>query len=241
MSIPEFGAYATSRIVFKRVVAQEQIEMELEPAPWLLAAYRRAGQFCRVRVRDGDGRDREGIFAMLSAPGEPSLRFLVRAPTPQRAAAADRLAELPVGTSLQISPPAGDGFPLERMRGRNVHFVATGTAIAPVRAAIEVVLRNRSEYGALSLDHGLRGGRYLAIARDIDRWTALGVAVRLHYSSPDREGSVRGVLVQDAVLDHVTDLQRAAFVAVGQPAMLRELCKRITERGGDPELVFHNY
>ena len=241
MGLPDFSDYARSALVAKRPVATDQLEIELAPPDGALALHRRAGQFCRVRVLGADGRPWEGIFAMMSAPGEGRMRFLIRTPNPEGGEAADRLAQLEVGSAVEVTMPAGHGFDLERARGHDLHFVATGTAIAPVRSAIELVLRERDAYGTIALDHGLRSPLHLAIPADVERWRAAGVEVRLHYSEPLPDGTVRGVRVQDAVLESVRDMRRAAFVAVGQSAMVSELRDEVAARGGDPALVLHNY
>jgi ferredoxin-NADP reductase len=242
VGLPTFSAYAPSRLVARRPVAIDQVEIEVAAPEGALARFERPGQFCRVRVADAAGAAQEGIFAMFSAPHEGALRFLLRTPSPEGGEAADALGAMPVGSAVEITMPAGEGFPLERALERDVHFVATGTAIAPARAAIEAVLRARHRYGRLSLDHGLRSPAHLAIAGDAERWrTSAGMEVRLHYSVPAPDGTLRGVRAQDAVAEHVRDWSRAAFVAVGQPEMVEELRAIVAARGGDPTLVLHNY
>ena len=241
MGLPEFSDYGPARLDLSLPVAAEQRVLEFSGRADALAAHERAGQFCRVRVALEDGSLAEGIFAMLSAPRERALRFLVRTPNPAGGEAADRLAELPVGAALEMSLPAGEGFALERARGRDLHFVATGTAIAPVRAAIEVVLRDRAAYGRLTLDHGLRSEAHLAVGDELARWRDAGVDVRLHYSTLDADGTLHGVRVQDALVEREAALRGAAVVAVGQSAMVHELREAMERLGGDPSLVMSNY
>lgn len=241
MALPSFSPYAPSSLIGRHPVAADQLAIELAPPPGALAEFQRAGQFCRVRIAAAGGGAHEGIFAMMSAPGEGALRFLIRTPNPEGGEAADRLAQVPIGTAVEITMPAGEGFALDRARGCDLHVVATGTAIAPARSAIEQVLRDRAAYGALSLDHGVRSPLHVAIPADVARWEAAGVAVRIHYSEPLADGTLRGVRVQDAALEHVRDFARAAFIAVGHSAMIVELRDAIARRGGDPSRVLHNY
>ncbi|AKF07674.1 ferredoxin--NADP reductase [Sandaracinus amylolyticus] len=241
MPLPEFSAYAPSTLRARSPVAADQMTLELDAPEGALERFERAGQFCRVRVGTEGGPLHEGIFAMLSAPHERALRFLIRTPNPEGGEAADRLAAMAVGSPLEVTMPAGEGFALDRAAGRDLYFVATGTAIAPVRSALESVLRERGRWGALSLDHGLRSEAHLAIPEDVERWRDRGVDVRLHYSFPRPDGTLSGVRAQDAVLERVRDFGRAAFVAVGQSAMVKELRAMVAERGGDPSLVLHNY
>lgn len=234
MNLPAFTEYAPGTLLRARPAAREQAFVDVEPPPGFAAAYTRPGQFCKIRVGDC-----EGIFAMFSAPNEP-LRFLVRVGTPEGGEAADCLAALPDGTPIEMTLPAGAGFPLERAHGRDVCFIATGTGIAPIRAAIEHVLADRARYGALSLDHGVRSEAHLAIGEDIARWRAAGVSVEVHFSAPDADGAVRGVTVQDALRARRPTLEGAAVVAVGQPEMLDALLQEVTRLGGAAELFLKN-
>jgi NAD(P)H-flavin reductase len=240
MGLPSCTEFAPSKLIAKRDVAADQVEIELDPPAGALEHYVRPGQFCRAQVRSRDGRLHEGIFAMLSAPGEGQLRFLIRTANPEGGEAADALAVLPIGSPVGITMPAGRGFALERAEGRDLHVVAAGTAIAPARAALEVVLRTRERYGRITLDYGLRSLAHLAIPEDVERWRKAGVEVTLHLSEPRSDGTVRGARAQDAAIARLRDPLRAAFVAVGPTAMVDELRALFAARGGDPSLVLDN-
>lgn len=245
MSSPTFSEYAPATLVSARPAAAEQAFLEISTPPGFAEAHDRAGQFCKIRVGG-----LEGIFAMYSAPRfaerhpPPSTphvaRFLVRTGNPDGGEAADALATLPDGSPIEITLPAGDGFPLERARGRDVFFIATGTGVAPVRAAIEVALADREAYGTLSLDHGIRSEAHLAIGPEIDRWRRAGVTVHVHISSPARDGTLQGVTVQEALRDRGPELRGAAIVAVGQAEMLESLLQEVVVLGADPELFLKN-
>jgi NAD(P)H-flavin reductase len=232
--LPEFSAFAPAHVLSRRVAATEQAFIEIEPPPGFAAAYDRAGQFCKIRIGG-----HEGVFAMFSAPNERPLSFLVRVGNPDHGEAADALAASTPHAPIEMTLPAGHGFALERARGRDVLFVATGTGIAPVRAAIESVLAERAAYGALTLDHGLRSLGHLAIAPDVERWRALDMSVHVHLSTPE-PGGVHGVTVQDALRARRPDLSNAAVVAVGQAEMLASLREDVRSLGGDPELFLVN-
>jgi len=235
MNLPVFTEYLPARVLRARPAAEAQAFIDVEPPPGFVRAYERPGQFCKIRVGEC-----EGIFAMFSSPGEPVARFLVRIGNPEGGEAADCLAAAPDGAPIEMTLPAGEGFPLEKAKGRDVYFVATGTGVAPVRAAIEEVLSERSAYGALSLDYGVRSEAHLAIRDDIERWRSAGVGVDVHFSAPDESGAPRGTTVQDALRARGRSLAGAAVVAVGQPEMLDALQSELVRLGGDAALLLKN-
>lgn len=239
--LPSFGPYRTVHLEKSERVAEDQVRIVIEAPADLVAAHAKPGQFVRARVR---GAGEPGVFAMMSAPFEHQIVLLLRTGNPDGGETADALAALRRGDSVEMSLPAGDGFALDRAKGRPVYVVATGTAIAPARAAIETMLREKKAYGPITLDHGLRSAAHLAIAADLARWKKAGVTVHLHHSLPSTDGkSVYGVLAHDALLERIDDsaLRAGSFVVVGQTVMVEELRTRVVLRGGSAQHVLHNY
>jgi ferredoxin-NADP reductase len=235
VKLPTFSAHSPARLLSARPAAVDQAFIDVLPPDGFAESYVAPGQFCRIRVQG-----LEGIFAMFSAPGEPGARFLVRTQNAEGGEAADCMAALPDDSALEMTLPAGEGFGLERARGRDLYFVATGTGIAPVRAAIEAVLLQRGDYGRLVLDHGVRSGGHLAIGDDVERWQAAGVEVYVHASTLRADGSLEGTTVQEALRARAPDLRDAGVVAVGQSSMLRALREDFAALGGDPALFLTN-
>jgi NAD(P)H-flavin reductase len=242
MALPVFSPFVPSALAERRDVAIDHIAFRIVTNDEALAAFVRPGQFVKMRVRAADEQLHEGIFALASAPGEGRLSFIVRTHNTEGGEAADRIAQLSIGAPIEVTLPAGDGFAMERAEGKDVAFVAVGTAIAPVRSALEVILASRKKYGAVSVDYGLRSLRHLPVAEDVDRWRARGVDVRLHVSTPKADGTIEGVLAHVAYLTRVGKRARdQAIIAVGHSAMVRQLREQVAALGGDPELVLHNY
>ncbi len=249
MPLPTFSSLVPGFLATRTEVARDQVQLTIAVHPGLLEAHLRPGQFVKVRVRDAVGALQEGIFAMANAPGEvvgpePGLRFLLRTNNPEGGEAAARLASMPVGGVVEISEPAGEGFDLERARGRDLCFVATGTAIAPVRAGIEAARARPVGARATSLDLGLRSPAHLAITSDLETYRSEGIAVHLHYSAPREDGTVDGTLAHEALLRRLASSASASqtmVVAVGQPAMVKDLRARFVALGGRADDVVSNY
>jgi len=247
--LPTFSNLVPGFLATRTEVARDQVLLTISVHPGLLAAHLRPGQFVKVRVSDALGALQDGIFAMANAPGEsvgpePGLRFLLRTNNPEGGEAAARLASMPVGGAVEISEPAGAGFDLESARGRDLCFVATGTAIAPVRAGIEATRARPVGARATSLDLGLRSPAHLAIASELEIYRSEGIDVHLHYSAPREDGTVDGALAHEALLTRLASSGRAPetlVVAVGQPAMVKDLRARFVALGGRPEDVVSNY
>lgn len=242
MSLPVFSAFHPSALTERTHETLDHVVFGVEASDAMRAAFQRAGQFVKMRVRAADGAEHEGIFALASAPFEARFSFLARMNNPAGGEAADRIARMPIGGAIEVTLPAGDGFALDRARGRDLAFVAVGTALAPVRSALEEVLRDRAAYGALSLDYGLRSLEHLPFRADVERWRSLGVRVALHPGVAHTDGTVEGVRAHDALFERLGPrLADVAVLAVGHDALVREVRARYAEAGGATDLVLHNY
>lgn len=224
-------------------MARGQVLVRLGVAAEVRALYTRAGQFVELLPKRADGGVEKGFFALANAPFEGStLDLLVRTDATSGGEAAALLMALPVGSSLASTPPLGAGFPLERIGERAVRVVATGTALAPARAAIVSLLAEGKR--VLSLDYGVRTPAHVALAADLDGFREKAVEVAVHYSEPDADGEgVVGALAHHALARRWTlaSPRGEAVIAVGQLEMVAEVRAHWRSLGGDPADVLHNY
>lgn len=262
MPLPTFSALVPAYLARRVDVAADQIAVSIAVIPGLRALHVRPGQFVKMAVQGASGTQHEGLFAMSNAPledttedggtdddGQPvgrieTLRFLLRTNNPEGGEAADTLATLRIGAPVLVSEPAGVGFDLTRAKDRHLAFVATGTAMAPVRAGIEHALARPSGARSLSLDLGLRSPAHLAHGAELARYRDANVDVHLHYSEPRDDGSVIGPMAHEALLARLLEADRvkdAFVVAVGQPSMVKDLRARLVALGADPADVVSNY
>ena len=117
----------------------------------------------QVIAADVEAEDGEVYLALASAPGDPQLELLVARP------AAERLGLLE-GATLRIRGPFGKGFPLEAARGRDVLLFAVGSALAPIKPLVEMIRRERAEYGRVTLYVGALDEHAFAYRGQYDAW-----------------------------------------------------------------------
>ena len=77
---------------------------------------------------------------------------------------------LDAGDSIQIRGPYGKGFPLEKLKGKNLIMVAGGTGIAPITSMINYVEKNRKNYGKVWIYFGFRNERCILLNDRIEKW-----------------------------------------------------------------------
>lgn len=222
-------------------VATGQVRMSLGVRADVRALHVHAGQFVELRPAGPDGQTEKGFFALLNAPNEgPALELLVRTDATSGGEAAALLMALPLGHEVPSSAPLGAGFSLDRVGARSVRVVATGTAIAPARAAIVTLLDRKVP--VLSLDYGVRSPAHVALAAELTRFGAAGIDVGVHYSEPTEHGVVGSLAHHGLARRWSIDAPRREVVlAVGQPEMVRDVREHWVALGGDPLDVLSNY
>jgi NAD(P)H-flavin reductase len=196
----------------------------LAPSPAYARAYCVPGQYVEVVTRGPESR---GFFVFAGPAGAPSWELLVR----DTGGASEALSNAAVGTTFEVSPPIGTGFPVESARGLALVLVVVGTALAAVRP----ILTERIARGDARATHvyiGVRSAGDVPLASELDAWAHAGVHLILCLSRPDLDdaavvpaarraiGWAQGVLAADIEARRVrTELVFAA----GPPAMLDEL------------------
>jgi NAD(P)H-flavin reductase len=148
------------------------------------------------------------------------------------------LGKLRAGDTLGVRGPFGSNWPVEQVTGHDVVVVAGGIGLAPLRGALEHLLRQRKQFGRLVLLYGVRTPEDVLYRRDLERWKNEGLQI---YLTVDRAtgswGGHVGVvtsLVSHAPFDPVT----AVAMICGPEIMMRYTVLELQKRGLAEERIF---
>ena len=121
----------------------------------------------------------EGMFSITSSPTNKEYQeFSIK----KCGALTDYLHSLQVGDEITVRGPYGNHFPVEdKLKGKNLLFIAGGIGLAPLRSVINYVLDNRADYGTVDILYGSRSADDLVQLKEIQEvWMkAEGVNVYL--------------------------------------------------------------
>jgi NAD(P)H-flavin reductase len=200
--------------------------------------HERAGQVVKARA-PGVG---EGFFALSSAPDPGGQAELL---LKRGGRVADALvAGARPGTTLELTRPFGNGFPLEDAEGRDVLLFAAGSAIGPIRALVQHVLAHRNRFGRVTLFYGQRHGAEFAYRAEHLDWERRGVRVVLCPSGADDawqglRGRVQEV-ARSLAFGGISTGEAVAFVA-GMTAMVDDVRRTLGGAGIPPGRVHANF
>jgi len=76
------------------------------------------------------------------------------------------------GGRVGIRGPFGHGFPVEKMRGKDLLFAPGGLGLAPLRSLINQVLDERGFFGRVIILYGARRPAELLFRDELDEWVA---------------------------------------------------------------------
>jgi NAD(P)H-flavin reductase len=223
------------REAWEETAAFRAIRLAL-PAP-LARAHARPGQVVKIRTRAG-----EAFFALASAPDAAGAADLL---VKRGGKVSDAVIAAAVpGATLELTEPFGNGFPVEAAWGRDVLLFAAGSAIAPVRALIQHLVRDRVRVNRITLFYGQRHGAEFAYRGDYLSWERGGVRVVLCPSQADDawEG-VRGRVQEVArtlALGGSAPGETCAFVS-GMAAMVDDVRRTLAEAGVPSDRVYANF
>lgn len=180
-------------------LAEGQYELRIQAGD-LAQNYTTPGQYVQIRVGD----EKPGFYAIASAPGDENnmMEFLIKENDRTKP-----LCSAEAGSSVQMSRVMGNGFPIkEHFTGykydfpiQNVVITATGTGIAPIRAAIDSGILERADGAGASsgpfgrtckLYWGVRNEDSMPWADKFEEWDERGFEVVPVLSQPSELSNI---------------------------------------------------
>ncbi len=179
---------------------------------------------------DGLLRYKPGQFLMLSLPGYGEAPFTF-ASCPRKdgrfeisvrkvgslTAALHNLKEKDI---VGARGPYGNWFPLDKIKGRDLLFIAGGCGIAPLRSLIQYALKNRKNFGKVEIIYGCRAPKDIFYKEEIKSWEKdKNSNVHLTVDEPDETwGGSRGVVC--VLLPKIKINPKSAFVFLCGPSVM---------------------
>jgi len=192
------------------------------------------GQFVEVSVL-GVG---EAPISLASSPTRGDWFEIVVRVVGNVTRALHRLGD---GDTIGIRGPFGNGFPLSRLRGRDLLIIAGGIGLCPLRSMIQYAVDRRQLFGRLIILYGCRQPAEQLFSGELEDWQQRP-DIEL-WESVDRcprdwawEGNV-GII--NTLIPQVTiNPDNTTALVVGPPVMYRYVVAECLEKGIPPEQIW---
>jgi len=185
----------------------------------------RAGQFVEVSVF-GVGE------APISVTSSPTRNGTFELCVRQVGDVTGALHRMKPGSIVGIRGPFGNGFPIEKMRGRDLLFAPGGLGLAPLRSLINQVLDERGSFGRVIILYGARNPSELLFKDELAKWEARD-DVELHVTVDRADESWTGHVGVITTLfpKIIVNPRNTVAVTVGPPIMYRFVLMELLSKG----------
>ncbi len=123
----------------------------------------RPGQFMMVSILHGGEMP-------ISISSSPTRKDAIELSIRRVGALTTKIHARRIGDEIGLRGPYGNGFPIEKLAGRHLLFVAGGIGLAPLRGLINYALDNRTDFGRVTVLHGARTPSDIPFKSDLERW-----------------------------------------------------------------------
>jgi sulfhydrogenase subunit gamma (sulfur reductase) len=179
----------------------------------------------------------EAPFVVTSSPSrsDPTFELCIR----RVGDVTNALHRLVPGDVIGIRGPFGHGFPIGRMRGKDVLFVAGGMGLPPLRSLINQVLDERGAFGRVIILYGTNNPDRILSREELEEWAArddVEFLMTVDRADGDWQGNV-GVIT--TLFPKITVNPRNTVAAIcGPPIMYRFVLMELLGKG-IPEAQIH--
>ena len=133
---------------------------------------------------------------------------------------------------IGIRGPYGKGWPIEKLKDRDVLIVGGGIGLAPLRSVIKEVERNRRDYGRLSILYGARNPSLLLYRYEFDEYRKIpNSELLLTVDRADETWTGNVGVVTQLIPKASVDPRNAVALVCGPEIMMRFTVKALEKQG----------
>jgi NAD(P)H-flavin reductase len=192
-----------------------------------------------------------GQFGEYSVIGEGECTFCIASPPTRKGyiecsfkatgKVTQALRRLGVGDTVGFRGPYGNTFPIDKMKGHSVVFVAGGIGLAPVRSVIWNILDLRDQFKDLTVIYGARTVGDLVYKPELAEWgqradLKLWKTVDPGGETPEWDGVVGFV---PTIVEKAAPVAEDAFAVIcGPPVMIKYTLPVLTKLGFSDDRIY---
>jgi len=182
-----------------------------------------------------------GQVGQLSVFGVGESTFVINSPPSQKeylqfsvmraGEVTSRLHQLNEGDQIGVRAPLGKGFPLDKLKGRDILFIGGGIGMAPMRTLLLHTLDHRSEYGKIKVIYGARTPQDLCYGYEFDMWREGGAELVLTIDTEAPGWTERVGFVPTVLKEENPSPDNLVAVTCGPPIMIKFVLQGLKEMG----------
>lgn len=185
------------------------------------------GQFAELSILDKG----EAPFGMASSPTQPEcLEFSVS----KIGVVTNALHNMDVGETVGVRGPLGNGYPIEKLKGKNIVMIGGGFGFSTLRALTNFMLdeANRDNFKDITVIYGARRPGLLLYKDDLEKWGKRSdIHLHLTVDTGDEEWTGKVGFVPSITKEVAPSSEDAYALVCGPPAMIKFTLPVVEELG----------
>ena len=175
--------------------------------------------------------------SMISISSTPLIKDYLQFSILKMGRVTSSLHEMQEGDIIGIRGPYGNGFPMEKWKGKNLIFIGGGIGLAPIWSVLHTALEKKEEYGDSILIYGARTSKDIVFKQEL---AELRKKTKVHLSvdveEPGWEEFVGFVPLN--VLEIKPSPKNAIAVTCGPPIMIKFVIQNLKALGFEDEQIY---
>lgn len=196
--------------------------------PELHRTYEHKGQFFQVTVF-GEGE------VPLSIPYGPEMTDELVFDFKNVGSVTEILFQMKEGDKVGLRGPYGRAFPYESLKGRNLIFIGSGVAMAPLRTIIEPVMANHEDFKQVYVMASALRYEKLLYKEEMIEWTKVpNLTVKYALKDPTDKVDAYSGYVNDLLPDLDLDWSETTALLCASPERIKKLARDLMDLGMKP-------
>lgn len=139
--------------------------------------------------------------------------------------------------TIEFRGPYGNGFPVNKMIGKDLVLMAGGIAIAPISALIEYLISRKRSFGKVYLLYGVKKAEDLLFKDKLKKWQKK-INVMLCAEEIDKNWEGETGTITDLYCDIKTNPEKTIVIMCGPPIMYKFVVKKLVKLKIKPEQIY---
>lgn len=175
--------------------------------------------------------------SMISISSSPLVKDYLQFSILKMGRVTSSLHDLQEGDIIGVRGPYGNGFPIEKWKGKNLIFIGGGIGLAPIWSVLHTALGKKEDYGKISLIYGARTSKDIVFKEELEE---LRQKIKVHLSIDVEEPEWKEFVgfVPINVLDKKPSPENAISVTCGPPIMIKFVIQNLKALGFKDEQIY---
>ena len=175
--------------------------------------------------------------SMISISSSPLVKDYLQFSILKMGRVTSSLHDMQVGDTIGIRGPYGNGFPIEKWKGKNLIFIGGGIGLAPIWSVLHTAMGKKEDYGDFMLIYGARTSKDIVFKEALEE---LRKKIKVHLSvdveEPDWKEFVGFVPLN--VLEIKPSPKNSIAVTCGPPIMIKFVIQNLEALGFKDDQIY---